>query len=122
VALYIILGKVPAGTFTYEPLADATANDDEVVLELTASGFNSYCLGNEAGGAYSDYCGVYTLATANQKWVYDPSTGYFINVGRSNDKQNWEILCNPASNNQLIITTRDNCSDYHKEWAFNYSS
>lgn len=109
-------GTVPHGTFSYGPLANATANDDWYIFTLFAS--QGYCMTNSTGGAASQPC----VGTRDQEWVFDPPTGYWINVGRSNDKNNWEILCNPGSSSpsgELTVTTRDNCSDYHEEWAFN---
>jgi hypothetical protein len=43
-----------------------------------------------------------------------------VNIGRSNDKDNWEVLCNPGGGNPLIITTRDACTTYHEQWGSVY--
>jgi hypothetical protein len=107
---------VSPGTFKYGPLENATLADGDViyVLELLANG--NMCMGNSGGAAITEDCR--NGAPPRDQWVYDPPTGYWINVGRSNDQDNWEILCNPGGGQQLIVTTRDNCTDYHEEWSF----
>jgi hypothetical protein len=108
------LGQVSSGTFNDTGLATATAKDYEYAFVLHAKTVD--CMSNVNGGAYSGRPCTYA---ARQTWVYDPDTGYWINVGRSNDEGTTEILCNSGGGGSIIITTPDGCSDYHEEWAFN---
>jgi hypothetical protein len=114
---WIIIDYAPASgsRFTYGPLSNATQGDQIYVLQL----LDAYmCMANSAGVVISEPCEF----NARQEWVYDPPTGYWINIGRSNDQNNWEVLCNPGGGGQLVVTTRDQCSDYHEEWYFNDGS
>jgi hypothetical protein len=108
------LGPVPPGEFTYAPLQNALKNDLAHIWIFYLHADTSMCMANDNGGAFSEGC----THTARDIWAYDPHSGYWVNVGRSNDKGNWEILCNPGGGAALTVGTRDSCTDYHKEWKF----
>ncbi len=112
------IGPVISGTFTYGPLENATLADHDDILDFVLHANNNECMENDSGEAVSDTC----TGGKREQWVYDPPTGYWINVGRSNDENNWEILCNPGGGGALYVGTRDSCSDYHEEWLFNPSN
>jgi hypothetical protein len=109
-------GLVQDGLFTDKSLESATQNAGDHVFLFRLHADTDFCMVNSDGGAWSQDCNPTTGVRA--LWVFDSRTGYWINVGRSNDKGNREILCNPGGGGQLIITTADNCTDYHEEWAF----
>ena len=109
------LGPVPAGEFSYGPLQNALTNDHAHIWIFNLFANTNMCMANDNGGAFSDPC----TYTARDIWAYDPPSGYWVNEGRSNDKNNWEILCNPGGGAGLTVTTRNSCTDYHKEWNFN---
>lgn len=104
-------GNVGANTFTYGPEENALDGLPIYILKLHAD--NSDCNRNSAGGDVINTCDF----SPAEQWVSDGNTGYLVNVGRSNDQDNWEVLCNPGGGGQLLITTRDACTTYHKEWA-----
>jgi hypothetical protein len=111
----IDLGPVPPGEFTYGPLQNTLTNDGAHIWLFELTDRTTMCMANDNGGAYSEGC----TFTARDIWAYDPPSGYWVNVGRSNDEGNWEILCNPGESAGLTVTTRDSCTDYHEEWNFN---
>lgn len=99
-------------TFSYGPLENQLQGDPVYVFQLFADSI--YCAANSGGSAVINPC---TGALA-QAWVFDPANGYLVNMGRSNDQNNWEVLCNPGTGMDLYIGTRDSCTTYHKEWSF----
>jgi hypothetical protein len=107
----IQVGSVNGTTFTYQPIDNALRG--QPILEIELHYDNSFCNANSAGTDVINLC----FGSPAQKWVSDPQNNYLVNVGRSNDKNNWEVLCNPGNSGQLVIGTRDSCSDYHKQWA-----
>jgi hypothetical protein len=107
-------GYVGKSTFTDGYIYNALGGLPIYVMQLHA--FTNYCERNSAGGDVVNLCA--SPAAPAEEWVSDPSTGYLVNVGRSNDQDNWEVLCNPGGELQLTVTTRDACTNYHKEWAW----
>jgi hypothetical protein len=108
------MGPVTDSTFTYAPLRNQLQGQRILVFDLHAH--PEYCNGNSGGGdVIKTPC---TDPSPSDKWVLDPTNSYLVNVGRSNDKNNWEVLCNPGGGGQLRIDTRDSCTTYHKQWGF----
>ena len=105
-------GTVNSSTFTYAPIDNALNGDTIWFLKLYAN--QNYCNGNSAGADLLRKC----VVVPAQLWVLDPSNGYFVNIGRSNDKDNWEVLCYPGGGFALVIGTRDSCPNPGKEWSF----
>jgi hypothetical protein len=101
----------PGYTFSYGPLENQLQGKPVYVFQLYAD--TKFCAQNAAGDAVIDPCS----SALRQAWVLDNSNGYLVNMGRSNDQDNWEVLCNPGTGKELVIGTRDSCSNYHKEWA-----
>jgi hypothetical protein len=97
--------------FSYGPLESQLRHQPVHVFDLNGS--TAYCAANSAGGAVINDCS----SALDQAWVFDPTTHTLVNMGRSNDEDNWEVLCNPGTGKQLVIGTRDSCSAYHEEWA-----
>lgn len=101
----------PGYTFSYGPLENQLQGQPVFVFQLYANDY--YCAANSDGGAVINPCS----SALDQAWVLDPANGYLVNMGRSNDKDNWEVLCNPGIGDELVIGTRDSCTTYHEEWA-----
>jgi hypothetical protein len=108
----VTVSYVTSTTFTDGYIDSALLNQPIYELHLHAE--DIYCNGNTDGGDWLKSCD----GTTSELWVRDPANGDFVNVGRSNDKDNWEVLCNPGGGNQLVIGTRDSCTTYHEEWNF----
>jgi hypothetical protein len=107
------VGTVTSSTFTYQPIDNQLSGLP--ILEIALYANSSYCNGNSGGADVLKTCD--TPLPASERWVQDPSTLTFVNVGRSNDQGNWEVLCNPGGGGHLVIGTRDSCSTYHEQWA-----
>ncbi|HEX6521234.1 MAG TPA: hypothetical protein VF070_14685 [Streptosporangiaceae bacterium] len=101
--------------FTYPPLNNQLNGQTIWVLKLHAN--NNFCNGNSGGADILKDCSNQVFPPSEQ-WVLDPSNHYFVNIGRSNDKDNWEVLCNPGGGGPLVIGTRDSCTTYHEQWNF----
>ncbi len=98
-------------TFSYGPLENQLQGQPVHTFDLNGS--TAFCAANSAGGAVINPCS----SALDQAWVFDPTTHTLVNMGRSNDQDNWEVLCNPGTGKQLLIGTRDSCSTYHEEWG-----
>jgi hypothetical protein len=109
---FVTVSFVTSTTFTDGFIDNALLNQPIYELQLHAAPI--YCNGNSDGGDWLKSCD----GSASELWVRDPSNGHFVNVGRSNDKDNWEVLCNPGGGAQLVIGTRDSCTPYHEAWNF----
>jgi hypothetical protein len=111
------VGTVTRSTFSYQPIDNQLLGQPILEIQLYAS--SSYCNGNSGGADVLKTCG--TPLPASEQWVSDPSTLTLVNVGRSNDQDNWEVLCNPGGGGQLVIGTRDSCTTYHEQWSSVFS-
>lgn len=109
---FVTVSFVTNTTFTDGFIDSALLN--QPIYELQLHDAPIYCNGNTDGGDWLKSCD----GSASELWVRDPANGHFVNVGRSNDKDNWEVLCNPGGGNPLGIGTRDSCTPYHEEWNF----
>jgi len=105
------VGEEPGYDFSYGPLENQLEGQPVLVFKLYAD--DHYCAANSDGGAVINTCNT----SLEQAWVLDPTNHYLVNMGRSNDKDNWEVLCNPGIGDKLVIGTRDSCTTYHEEWA-----
>jgi hypothetical protein len=113
------IGTVNSGTFTDGYIDNALSGQDILQISLLDTSQGSFCMANSAGGAILKICN-FNSSTPSQLWVADPKHDYLVNIGRSNDKDNWEVLCNPGGGNPLIITTREACTTYHEQWGSVY--
>lgn len=102
----------PGFTFSDPYIENALLHQPVYLFQLYAK--PTLCSANSGGGDFANTC----TALPDQMWVFDPVNHYLVNMGRSNDKDNWEVLCNPGSSSQLVIGTRDSCSTYHEQWNF----
>jgi hypothetical protein len=109
---FAVVGYVNSTTFTDGYIDNALNN--QPIYDVYLHGQSIFCNGNTDGGDWLKSCD----GSASELWVRDPANGYFVNVGRSNEKDNWEVLCNPGGHGQLVIGTRDSCATYHEEWNF----
>lgn len=107
------------GNFTDGYINNALNGQDILQISLIDTSQGVECLANSAGGATLQTCNFNSLTPA-QLWVADPAHDTLVNIGRSNDKDDWEVLCNPGGGNPLIITTRDACTTYHEQWGSVY--
>lgn len=111
------VGSTSNYVFKDDYIEDALAGQPTWAYILRAAPDEHGCAANAAGGAVMNYSTLGCGFDNDETWVYDPETGWVVNFGRSNDQDNWEILCNPGGGAQLTVTTRDGCSSYHEEWA-----
>jgi hypothetical protein len=105
------VGTVNSGTFTDHYIDTALAG--LAIYNFALHADPAFCNGNSDGGDVIKFCS----SAASEEWVFEPTHGFLVNVGRSNDKDNWEVLCNPGGGGQLVIGTRDSCTTYHRDWA-----
>ncbi len=105
------VGTVTSSTFSYTPIDNQLAG--QPILKIALHFDNFFCNGNSGGSDLLKVCD----GSASELWVADPGNAYLVNVGRSNDQDNWEVLCNPGGGGQLVIGTRDSCTTYHEQWA-----
>jgi hypothetical protein len=106
-----VVDYVTSSTFTDHYIDNQLAG--QPILKIALHFNNGYCNGNSAGADDLKICN----GSASEQWVSDPQNAYLVNIGRSNDQDNWEVLCNPGGGARLVIGTRDSCSTYHKQWA-----
>lgn len=102
--------------FKDQSIESALAGQPTETFRLWAAQ-NDDCAANLDGGAVIRFSNLGCSLDKAQTWVYDLKTDWLVNMGRSNDEDNWEILCNPGGGGQLTVTTRDSCSTYHSQWA-----
>jgi hypothetical protein len=107
------------GDFAYGPINNALNGQDILQISLLDESKGPKCLANSSGDATLQACNFNSPPRA-QQWVAYPAHDTLVNIGRSNDKDNWEILCNPGGGNHLIVTTRDACTTYHEQWGSVY--
>lgn len=101
-------------TFKYTPIYNALHGQAVLQFTLAATSNPTLELNNHAGTA--DFINAGTNGS-NALWVYDSATGWLVNIGRSNDMDNWEVLCGHGVGSAATITTRNACT--HKSWESN---
>jgi hypothetical protein len=102
-----VVDYVTSSTFTDHYIDNQLAG--QPILKIALHFNNGYCNGNSAGADDLKICN----GSASEQWVSDPQNAYLVNIGRSNDQDNWEVLCNPGGGARLVIGTRDSCSTFH---------
>ena len=99
--------------FTYGPINTALNGQPiwQIPLAASVGSVNGALLMNNNAGSVN----LKTAGTggSNYFWVYDSSTGWWVNIGRSNSKNNWEVLCDPGNYDQETVTTRTGCARYN---------